>query len=306
MQEQVEECHLSKLPRRFLVGGLKAKRITLATQLIKWYMEHGLEVFNLREIVEFTPRQCFRSFVQCISDARRNRDSDPWKLVLGENSKLIGNSAFGGSLINKDNHRQVTYVKGKENLMREANKSNFVKAIELEDKIFEIHKRYNSVTLNTPMLVGYFILQYAKLRILQFYYDFLYEYVDRKNFALTQMDTDSLYMGIAGNELLDCVKPNLREKFLRSTEAHCHAAVYEANKVNFLPRTCCAKHIAYDKRECGLFKLESSGTSMISLCSKTYSLRTSYGDKVSTKDITKSCLKEPYNNMKRVLEEKAK
>jgi hypothetical protein len=91
------------------------------------------------------------------------------------------------------------------------------------------------------------------------------------------MDTDSLYFGIAHYNLLDCVKPHLREKFIQLSNAHCTDGVHKANEENFLPRLCCSEHIAYDKHECGLFKLESSGTSMVSLCSKTYSLQTPHG-----------------------------
>jgi hypothetical protein len=153
------------------------------------------------------------------------RARDPSKSV-GETAKLIGNSAFGGLLIYKEKHRRVYYVKGKANCMREANKPNFVKCTELEGEIFEIQARYRSIIHNSPMLVRFFILQYAKLRKLQFYYDFLSEYIDRKDFVLTQMDTDSLYMGIVGRNLIDCVKLHLRGKFIRSTEGNCDASIF--------------------------------------------------------------------------------
>jgi len=37
------------------------------------------------------------------------------------------------------------------------------------------------------------VYQLAKLRILQFYHDFLDRFIDRGDFELMQMDTDSLY-----------------------------------------------------------------------------------------------------------------
>ena len=44
-----------------------------------------------------------------------------------------------------------------------------------------------------PFQVGSAVYQLAKLRILEFYHDFIDRFVDRKDFELIQMDTDSLY-----------------------------------------------------------------------------------------------------------------
>ena len=41
------------------------------------------------------------------------------------------------------------------------------------------------------------VYQLTKLRMLEFYYDFLDRFVDRKDFELIQMDTDSNYMAIS-------------------------------------------------------------------------------------------------------------
>jgi hypothetical protein len=112
---------------------MKAERVIMATPLLQWYMNHGLKVSNVIEVIEFTPRQCFRTFVQEVSDARRNSERDPSKSVLFETAKLIRKSAFGGLIINKE--KLVYYVKGKANCMREANKPNFVKCTELEGEI---------------------------------------------------------------------------------------------------------------------------------------------------------------------------
>ena len=49
--------------------------------------------------------------------------------------------------------------------------------------------------------------------MLEFYYDFLDRYFDRKDFELIQMDTDSNYMAISAEKLEDIVKPELKEEF---------------------------------------------------------------------------------------------
>ena len=53
----------------------------------------------------------------------------------------------------------------------------------------------------------------AKLRMLEFYYDFLDRYFDRRDFELIQMDTNSNYMAISAEKSEDIVKPELQTEF---------------------------------------------------------------------------------------------
>ena len=48
-----------------------------------------------------------------------------------------------------------------------------------------------------PKQIGLFVLQYARLRMLQFYYDCLDRYLDRSDFKMAQMDTDSLDFAVS-------------------------------------------------------------------------------------------------------------
>ena len=49
--------------------------------------------------------------------------------------------------------------------------------------------------------------------MLQFYYDFLDKYLDRADFQMFEMDTDSAYIAISGDSVESLVKPELREEF---------------------------------------------------------------------------------------------
>ena len=116
--------------------------------------------------------------------------------------------------------------------------------------------------------------QYAKLRMLQFYYDFLDKYLDRSDFQMCEMDTDSAYIAIAGESVESLVKPELKAEF-------------EADKCNWFPRTDTPEHKSYDKRTPGLFKVEWEGQGIIGLCSKTFYC---FGaqDKFSFKELTRN------------------
>ena len=52
--------------------------------------------------------------------------------------------------------------------------------------------------------------QCAKLRMMQFYYDFLDKYLDRSDFQMCEMDTDNAFIAIAGESVESLVKPELK------------------------------------------------------------------------------------------------
>ena len=92
MQAHVRAQGLSDKPRRLLVSGTKARQILLATPLLKWYLDHGLKVTKIYQVVEYRKKACFRSFVEEVSDARRAGDASPELAIIADTMKLIGNS----------------------------------------------------------------------------------------------------------------------------------------------------------------------------------------------------------------------
>jgi hypothetical protein len=52
--------------------------------------------------------------------------------------------------------------------------------------------RKSKIKFDLPIQIGYFVYSYAKLRMLEFYYDVLKEHLDNSMFSLVQMDTGNL------------------------------------------------------------------------------------------------------------------
>ena len=61
----------------------------MATPLLKWYLEHGLEVTRVHQVIEFTPEPCFKPFRDAVSDARGAGDADPRKAIIADTMKLV-------------------------------------------------------------------------------------------------------------------------------------------------------------------------------------------------------------------------
>ena len=278
MQTHIRSHQLSDKPRKLLVGGMKARQIMLATPLLWWYLNHGMVVTKIYQVVEFQQQRCFRGFVQEVSDARRHGDENPDTAIIADTMKVIGNSGYGSMIMDKTKHKDIQYVQGENETCLKVNDPLFQKleCLDQEDQYYEVEMGKRKIKLDLPIQLGYFILQYAKLSMLEFYYNFMDTYVDRSNFEYLEIDTDSAYMAISGSSLEEVIKPEMKERYLRGLKGFCTDGDIEADAQNhWFPRTCCSKHAKFDKRTPGLFKLEYQRDEMIGLCSKTYIVRKS-------------------------------
>ena len=219
-----------------------------------------------------------------MSDARRVGNADPSKAIIVDTMKLVsclntgktldgecfskqktctnfilisqvGNSGYGKTITNQLKHVDVQYCTDAE-ASRKVNTHPFRKLENITEDTYEVQSCKNSINFNLPMQVGFFVYQYAKLCMLQFYYDFLDKYLDCADFQMCEMDTDSAYIAIAWDSIESLVKPELREEF-------------QQDKCNWFPRTDTREHKAYYRRTPGLFKVEWEGEGIIGLCSKT-------------------------------------
>ena len=64
-----------------------------------------------------------------------------------------------------------------------------------------------------PISIGFFILQYAELRMLELYYNFSTKFCDTDKYGEIEMDTDSLYLALAEKGLYDCVRNEKRQEW---------------------------------------------------------------------------------------------
>ena len=172
MRQYAEENDIMSTPRRMLVGSYRGEKILLTTPLLRWYIAHGLVVDHVYQVVEYERKPCFRNFGESVSTARRNGDSDPEKAIIADTMKLLGNSGYGKTVTNVDRHRNVTYSTevGTSLLI---NNKRFCQLDVVAEDAYEVTSNKARVTYDLPHHIGFFVYQYAKLRMLEFYYDFV-------------------------------------------------------------------------------------------------------------------------------------
>ena len=135
------------------------------------------------QIVEYDPIPCFRRFGDAVSTARREGDIHSHKAIIADTMKLLGNSGYGKTITNVDRHRDVNYCTEKAASFM-VNDGRFRQLDVVVDDAYGIEMNKKTVTYTLPVHVGFFVLQYAKMRMLQFYYDFINRYLERPLFAV--------------------------------------------------------------------------------------------------------------------------
>ena len=87
-----------------LLGVMKAEKILLYSPLLKWYLNHGLQVTKIHRYISYTSGTPFVWFPEEVSSARRAADNDKNKKQLGDTAKLKGNSFYGKMIENLEKH----------------------------------------------------------------------------------------------------------------------------------------------------------------------------------------------------------
>ena len=121
---------------------------------------------------EYHREACFRHFGESISAARREGDADPDKAIIADTMKLLANSAYGKTVTNVDRHRDVAY--GTEvGTSAFINNKRFRQLDVVAEDAYEVTSNKSRITYDLQLHIGFFVYQYAHLRMLEFYYDFI-------------------------------------------------------------------------------------------------------------------------------------
>ena len=140
----------------------------------------------------------------------------------------------------------------------------------ITDQLYEVELVKSEIERREPIIVGFFILQYAKLRMLEFYYNFFKKFCDTEKYEELEMDTDSLYLALSEENLEDILLPEKRNEWEAIRSRVCTDSFTANATGNFFSRTCFTAHKKHDNREPGLFEEEFRCTKMLCLCSETY------------------------------------
>ena len=106
--------------------------------------------------------------MQSVVDARRKGDENLDSSVVAETMKLLGNSSYGYQIMDRSRHTETLYL-NEEKTHKAINNRLFRRLNSVSRDIFEGELVKSTIEHREPIIVGFFILQYAKLRMLELY-----------------------------------------------------------------------------------------------------------------------------------------
>ena len=188
MKSYAEKHDILKKPTTSLIGSYFAENYLVSTPLLKWYIDHGIVASNVSLTVQYEPKAVFEWFGEHVTNMRREADKDSSSNLTADSAKLKGNSAYGKFLEDVEKHLNTKFI-SKKKVKTCLNSPLYRKLNVIDDDHFEVDLAKKIITQKTPTHVALFILDYAKLRMLEFYYDFIDKFIERALFIYINMDT---------------------------------------------------------------------------------------------------------------------
>ena len=111
-------------------------------------------------------------------------------------------------------HTVTKYLRDKK--LNAAENSKLLKGLDqMNNSLYDVELVKAQIAHKEPIIVWFFILYYAKLQLLELYYNFFNKFCDVNKFEELEMDADSLYLALAGEEPEDCIRSEMRAECQR-------------------------------------------------------------------------------------------
>ena len=159
-----EETLLSQL-QKMLISCFTLQNGTLITSLLLFYLQLGLVCTKILRFVEYTPKKSFTCFVQSAVDGKMNGDETHNSSVVAETMELLANSSYGYQIMDPSRHTVTKYL-ADEKTHAAINSKLFKKLDPVNNSLYEVELGKAQNEHKEPLVVGFFILQHAKLQIL--------------------------------------------------------------------------------------------------------------------------------------------
>ena len=176
-----------------LISSFYLQQGPLITPLFQFYLEKVLVLNQIHCIIQYTSEYCFELFVNSVVEARQEKDKNNSSSVVAETIKRTGSSSFQYQFMDWSEHSKTQHVVGAE-VDKLVNEQKYKILNVLPSSIYEVEMFKSEVNHKEPIIVGFFILQYANLTTLKLFYNFFQLLCECQKYELIEKDTDSLYM----------------------------------------------------------------------------------------------------------------
>ena len=181
-------CKVNLHACKKLCLSLKPKtRYTVHYLTLQCYLRHGLVLTRIHKVISFRQSLWLQDFMKFTTGKRRSATNEFDRMLY----KSVACNVFGKSNENVKQRINVKIVTSAKALRRLVNKPSFQAVRVFSSNMAAVQLFRDKVKLNKPIAVGYSVLELAKMKMYQFWYDVVLEAFETFKVSLLMSDTDS-------------------------------------------------------------------------------------------------------------------
>ena len=158
---------------------------------LKQALDHGLKLTKVHRVIEFRQESWLKPYIDMNTELRKYAKNDFEKDFF----KLMNNSAYGKTVENVRNHKDIRVVTTDKRTSILASEPNYHSTKYISKDLLIMEMKKTKVKMNKAIYLGQAILDISKTLMYKFWYDYIKpKYGDKAR--LCYMDTDSFVMNI--------------------------------------------------------------------------------------------------------------
>lgn len=191
-----------KKDKKLLATLYNKKNYVVHIENLKFAIRHGLTLRKIHRVLSFRQKPFLKGFIDLNVRLRAAATNDFDKNLY----KLMSNSIFGRSIINKRNFIDFKLINSWKKASLVIAKDQFLRCVIFEENLVGFHMRKPSIVLDNPVYIGFCVLDLAKLSMQEFHYDVIQPSL-KANLLYT--DTDSFLYEIEDDDPYRFMRENI-------------------------------------------------------------------------------------------------
>lgn len=168
------------------------KHYILHYRALQFYLRLGLILVKIHRCVQYNQKPFMKTYID-LNIKERKKATSSFDVAL---YKLYNNCVFGKCMYNVFKQTNYKLVHSESLFKKLACKPTFKSCQPISENLIGVQMKPATLLLGKPIYIGTSILDYSKIHMQSFYYDYLVPMYSEKGLSLLYTDTDSFYVYI--------------------------------------------------------------------------------------------------------------
>ena len=183
-------------------------------RMLQFALKHGFVLTNVSDIIVCDQDVWLKGYIEKNNALRAHADLDNEQFKV-KNFKNMNNMFYGKTVEQVRNRTNIVLKSNDNEAQRIVSRLTFKRSKPLNNELLLIETTIKNLVLNKPIYIGATVLELAKLRMYEFFYDKLKTFYNKPNqVTLLYSDTDSFIVNINTHDVyMDMLQPTMIDEF---------------------------------------------------------------------------------------------